>query len=432
MIQEERTEFKNNIIELMNKHNIYGASITIVKNMKIVFSKAFGKKEVGSDDKVTNNTHFLAGSVSKPIFALGVMILYQNNKLNIDVDVDQYLSSWQIPESYGMQNKITLRQLLTHTSGATVHGFQGYNIKDKIPTIVQILNGEPPANSPKVEIDLIPGTSWRYSGGGITIAQLTVCDLLKKDFPEIMNKLLFQKLNLNCTFRQPINKLNDYASGHINGKLVDGGYCIFPEMAAAGLWTSSRDLATIGIEICKGLSGVSEIFTQATIKVMLTPQYNFNKTNAQCIGFKINSKNKIFYHTGSSRGFVTTFSFTKQGDGIVIMINDKIENDRWAFNEELIKIIHKKYNWNLIKTVKEIPNIEKYVGKYIGISNNILCVISFKNKKLQLQINSYVIELQYDVNKNLFYADQFNIIIVFDPEKLYLYQKGSRSDFQLQ
>ena len=148
----------------------------------------------------------MAGSVSKPVFALGVMMLNGSKKINIDKDVNEYLTSWKVPSERNFVPKITLRQLLSHTAGTTTHGFAGYNRKDKIPTIIQILNGEKPSNSGKVVVDTIPGTTIKYSGGGTTIAQLAICDKLKKDFPDIMDELLFKKMDLSCSYQQPIGK----------------------------------------------------------------------------------------------------------------------------------------------------------------------------------------------------------------------------------
>jgi len=142
--------------------------------------------DVSSNTPVDNTTIFQAASMSKPIFALAVMQLRDKGTIILDKDVNEYLKSWKIPAKENWHPKISFRQLLSHTSGLTVDGFPGYLSSETIPTLPQILNGEKPANTPAVEVNILPGTRFRYSGGGLTVAQLAVMDLMDKQFPAIM------------------------------------------------------------------------------------------------------------------------------------------------------------------------------------------------------------------------------------------------------
>ncbi|MBT5766331.1 MAG: beta-lactamase family protein, partial [Kordiimonadaceae bacterium] len=107
--------------------------------------------------------------------------------LSLDAPINNYLKRWKISENeLTIETPVTLRMLLTHTGGLTVTGFSGYKQTDKIPTTVQILNGETPANTEAVFVDIKPNTEWRYSGGGYTVAQLAMEDVTGLKYPEII------------------------------------------------------------------------------------------------------------------------------------------------------------------------------------------------------------------------------------------------------
>jgi CubicO group peptidase (beta-lactamase class C family) len=267
---------KSTLIERMKELHTPGASITIIDEGEIVWSQGFGVKEFGKNDTIDEKSMFLAGSISKPILALVIMKLKEKGIIDLDADVNQYLKRWKIPAVDGWQPKITMRQILSHTAGLTVDGFEGYLKSENIPTTTQILNGEHPANSPKVVVDILPGTKFRYSGGGITIAQLAIEDLLNKSFPKIIKEELFKPLNItDSTYEQdlPESMKDQIVTAHpYKNQPVAGNYYLYPEMAAAGLWTTSMDLAKITIEIQKALNDKSDFLAKETIEEMLTPQ----------------------------------------------------------------------------------------------------------------------------------------------------------------
>jgi CubicO group peptidase (beta-lactamase class C family) len=223
------------------------------------------------------DTLFQAASISKPVFALAVMRLVQEGQLNLDEDVNTYLTSWRISAIENWQPRITLRQLLSHTAGLTVHGFPGYRSSQRLPNTVQILNGEPPANTSKVEVNLIPGLHLRYSGGGTTIAQQVLVDILKQPFPEIMHELVLAPLGMtNSTYEQPLPSdwSSRTATAHVSSGIpLEGKHHVYPEMAAAGLWTTAADLAKVGVELMRVLRGLPPtLWSKASIEEMLHPQ----------------------------------------------------------------------------------------------------------------------------------------------------------------
>src|SRR4051812_12664276 len=162
-------EFVRNIIE---KRHIAGLSLAVIKNGEIVKTAAYGVVDMETKIPVTTNTLFQAGSISKPVSTVGVLHLVEEEKISLDEDVNAKLKSWKVPENeFTKDTKVTLRRILSHNAGLTVHGFPGYNVLHEMPTLVQVLDGEKPANTPAVRVDIPPGSKVRYSGGGFMVMQ---------------------------------------------------------------------------------------------------------------------------------------------------------------------------------------------------------------------------------------------------------------------
>ena len=267
----------HSLAECMAYHEAPGVSVAVIEDGCLAWAHAYGVCDVGHPEPVTTETLFQAGSISKPVTAMAVLKLVEDGKLDLDEDVNTYLTSWQVPPVGEWQPRITLRQLLSHTAGLTVHGFPGYLTTRPIPTVVQVLNGEPPANTSPVRVNTIPGTQMRYSGGGTTIAQLVLTDLLGKSFPELMRELVLDPLGMtHSSYEQPLppERAQYAATGHPeNSRPIIGKWHIYPEMAAAGLWTTASDLALFAVDIQQTLAGESsKVLSQAMVQQMLTPQ----------------------------------------------------------------------------------------------------------------------------------------------------------------
>lgn len=163
------------IQERMKFYKVPGVSVAVIQDFKIQWAKGYGLKDTETNEQVTVDTLFQAGSISKPVAAMAALKKVEQGKISLDADINDKLTTWKIPENeYTAKKKVTLANLLSHTGGLTVHGFPGYAPDEKIPTLPQILDGTPPANTPAVRVDFEPGTRFRYSGGGVTIAQLAI------------------------------------------------------------------------------------------------------------------------------------------------------------------------------------------------------------------------------------------------------------------
>lgn len=237
---------------------IPGVSVAVIEDGKIAWAKGYGVLEAGSTTPVMPRTLFQAASISKSVAALGAMRLVEQGKLFLDEDVNARLATWKVPENdFTKAEKVTLKRLLSHTAGLTVHGFGGYAADKPVPSVPQILDGLKPANSAAVRADVVPGSLWRYSGGGFTVMQQLLVDVSGRPFPDLLSELVFKPLGMaDSIYEQPLpsNRRGAAASGHdANGKLVPGRYHTYPEMAAAGLWTTPTDLARFLIEVRRGL-----------------------------------------------------------------------------------------------------------------------------------------------------------------------------------
>lgn len=329
----------------MAHFHVPGLSIACIHDGTVQWTREFGVARRGGGP-VTSDTLFQAGSISKSVTALAVLRLVEQGKLNLDADVGQYLRSWKLPTNkFTEQKKVTLRELLSHTAGATVHGFHGYIAGQTVPTLVQVLNGEKPANSQPVTIDFFPGTKFRYAGGGYAIVQQTVIDVTGQSFPELMRELVLRPLHMmHSTFEQPIpEKLRSLeAMPHDgDGNPIEGGPHTYPEMAVAGLWTTSSDLALFASAIQDALSGKpGAIVSASTAREILRPV-----AQDYALGFLVdgNGPNRYFWHPGVNDGFVAFFFAYEKGDGLALMTNG--QNTK-ALGLEIIRALAKRYGWS--------------------------------------------------------------------------------------
>jgi len=304
-------------------YKIPGLSLVVFDDYKIVWKKTYGVKLAGSTDKVALDTIFQAGSISKPVTAIAVMKYVQSGRFSLDKNINDKLVSWKLPDNdLTKEQKVTLRRLLSHSAGTTVHGFPGYAVGEREPALVQVLNGEKPANTAPVRVDLLPGKEFRYSGGGTTIVQLMLVDQLKTPFPKIMQETVLGPLGLvHSSYEQPQPPARAAiaASGHRgDGKMVEGKWHIYPEMAAAGLWTTPTDLAMVAIEMAKSKQGKSNrVLSQATTKEMLTIQ-----ADPVGLGFFLDKNSDQFGHAGADEGFqANLIAYSDSGKGYAVMAN---------------------------------------------------------------------------------------------------------------
>jgi len=339
----------------MAHYRVPALSLACIHKGTVEWTQAFGVARVGGEP-VTPETLFQAGSISKSVTTLAVLRLVEQQKLNLDVDVRQYLRSWKLPTNrFTEQKKVTLRELLSHTAGATVHGFEGYAAGEKVPTLVQVLNGERPANSAPVTIDFVPGTKFRYAGGGYAIIQQILIDATGEPFPDLMQEVALQPLHMtHSTFQQPIpEKLRPMVAMPYDkdGNAIERGPHTYPEMAPAGLWTTPSDLALFALVIQDALAGKpGAIVSRSTAQEMLRPI-----VRDYALGFVMggNGPNRYFWHPGVNAGFVAFFFAYEKGDGVALMTN--AQNSK-ALMLEVVQALSKQYGWTEFPTDSTFSN----------------------------------------------------------------------------
>lgn len=358
-----------NILDRMKHHNVPGASIAIVINGKIQWAKGYGIANTQNGQTVNNNTLFQAGSISKPIAALSALKLVEEGKLDLDENINTYLKGWKIPQSKFLKDeKVTLRRLLTHTSGMTVHGFPGYTQKDSFPSIETVLKGK--GNTSAIFVDTIPGSIWRYSGGGYTVMEKVVEDVSELALEDYMFKNILTPMEMsNSVYDQPLLKSmqsNASAAYYGDGKIIEGLWHNYPEQAAAGLWTTPTDLAKYCIEIQNILTNNKEgVLSKAMVEQML-----IKDKNDWGLGPSLrNEKDSLMFgHGGKNAGFTNDMlASAYHGNAIIVMTN---ADNGGKLIDEILRAASKHYDWKTHDTreveIVEMNNEEltKFKGKY--------------------------------------------------------------------
>jgi CubicO group peptidase (beta-lactamase class C family) len=374
------------ILQKMEEYKIPGVSIAIARKGQLVYAKGFGIANSNSGSKVNENTLFQAASISKPLAALSVLKLVDEGKVDLDTDVNTYLKEWKVPENrFTKDENVTLRRILTHTAGITVHGFRGYKPKEDFPSTIDVLNGL--GNSPLITVDTIPGSIWRYSGGGYTIMQQLIKDVSGIELDEYMDKYIFPEIVMHASsFQQPIEETKAIiASGAYDekGKLIKGMWHNYPEIAAAGLWTTPTDLIKYCLYIQKVYSGKIEgVLTKEVVTKMLTP----NK-NGWGLGpvLKNEGDSLLFGHSGKNKGFTNILrAFANKGDAIVVMTNG---DNGGRIIDDIIRAVSTYYSWGISKQITVIPvsidekELAKLTGKYYYMQGGQREYIKAKLKK---------------------------------------------------
>lgn len=374
----------NTLQERMAFYHANGISIAVIKDYKIEWARGYGWADSAEQRPVTTATLFQAGSISKSLNAVGVLNLVQEGKLNLSSDINDYLKAWKFPyDSISKGKKITTAHLLSHTAGLTIHGFPGYEAGTPVPNLSQVLDGANPANTKAVRSAFEPGLRYQYSGGGTTISQMILKDITGKPYDVYMWEYVLKPMGmLSSSYSQPPVKEKQalVATAYYNdGKAIKGKYHIYPEQAAAGLWTNPTDLAQYIIETQLALQGKSrKVLSQEMTRLRLTPFVD----SSAALGVFINAKGeqKYFQHQGVDEGFVAQYwGSLEGGNGVVVMANTY----NTAILNEIINGVATVYEWKgfyqpRIKKVVRLDDavLNTYTGTYKV--NNI--TVSFLNE----------------------------------------------------
>ena len=313
--------------QVMERFRVPGVSVAVIKDFEIHWAKGYGVADVEAGAAVENNTLFQAASISKPVAAMAVVRAVQDGRFSLDDDVNTILKSWRLPDSeFTRGHPVTPRALLSHTSGlGDGFGFPGYHPSARRPTVVEILNGSKPSNVGPVLMERPPFTAFKYSGGGVTVMQLAMIDSFHEPYPGLLQRLVLGPIGMtDSTYEQPLSSERDTHAARAHsggGRAMDTKWHVYPELAAAGLWTTSVDLAKFAIEIQKAALGrSSKVLTQTSIREMLSPV----GVGDYAVGLSVTKIGQGWYfgHGGSNWGFQCDFiAHRLKGYGVAIMTN---------------------------------------------------------------------------------------------------------------
>jgi CubicO group peptidase (beta-lactamase class C family) len=329
----------------MQERHITGVALAVIQESRIIRERSYGLADEERNVPVTSSTLFQAASISKPVAALGALRLVEQGKLALDENVNAKLHRWKVPENrFTKKHPVTLRLLLSHSAGLTVDGFSGYPVGAPIPSLLQILDGKPPANSAPIRVDHVPGSRWSYSGGGFVVMQQMMTEVTGRSFADYMDETVLRPLGMSSsTFRQPLPKTWEgrAATGYTDEprNAVDGRWRVHPELAAAGLWTTAGDLAEFLIGVQRSLAGASNpVISQSMTRQMLTKQ-----NGDSGLGFMLGGTPMRFGHNGDNVGFNAITIAFETGEGAVILMN--ANTDIEVLKNILVEAIGEEYHW---------------------------------------------------------------------------------------
>jgi CubicO group peptidase (beta-lactamase class C family) len=333
--------------ERMKHHHVKGVSVAVIHDFELDWAKGYGVRNAKTGDPVDDTTLFQVASVTKTIAAAVALKLVQSGILDLDRNVNDYLRSWKVPENeFTRRQKVTLRRILSHSAGLSVHGFRGYAEGEPVPSIIEVLDGRPPANNEPVRVKAEPGTGYDYSGGGYTLLQLLVEDVTGKQLADLAKDLIFDPLGMtyssiglphteSLSAQVALAHLKDGSYKRAHQFLEDGSGC-------CEMWTTPSDLARFAIAVQLALRGEEGlVLSPGTAKAMLTPTNSLNMG----LGFFLRQFGPAVYfsHAGGNVGFSSwLIAHSEAGYGVIVTTNT---SGTTSIAMEIMFSVAEVYDW---------------------------------------------------------------------------------------
>ena len=366
--------------ERMRARKVPAISVAVFHDYRLQWVRSYGVADADTGERVTDATRFHAGPVSAAVTALATLKLAEAGRFSLDQPINELLTTWKLPDNdLTRGSPVTLRRLLGHTAGTGVNVFLGYLPTETLPTINQVLDGEPAANTPAVRVFATPGSASWYSAGGLTIAQVALVDRIGRPFPTIVQETVFDPLGMTeSTLEQPsrpeVARLS--AAGHDRvGKAIAGKRRVYPETAADGLWTTPADLARFLIELQLALEGRSSRVSKDVAVQMTRPALQSDPNNQIAHGVFLMPWNGAGYfgYSSMSVGYKTIARARfEKGYGAVVMANSSYA---LPVLEELMRAIAIEYRWDgldrdVVPVDVDPKRLETFAGRYAsGVSS---------------------------------------------------------------
>ena len=267
---------RTSLAQRMAFYDVPGMTMAVIRAGQVEWVEAYGISNLETGEPMRRHLRLQAASISKPVTAMAIMRLVEQGFLSLDAPINEALSSWQLPENnLTASTPVTLRHILSHTSGVNNEGFQGYPRDAEVPSLAQILDGLPPARHPPIQVIEPPGWRWHYSSGAYTILQQVIEDLTGETFKAYVENDILRPANMQMsTFAQPLDdaSIMDFRVASLHGVPIYP--YTYPELPAAGMWSTALDLARLTIAFQKALAGEpGALLSAATAAEMVTPQW---------------------------------------------------------------------------------------------------------------------------------------------------------------
>ncbi len=302
----------------LQDNKVPGLALAIIKNGDVIIKKEYGFSDVSENEIVNSKTGFNIGSISKMFTAWGIMKLVEDQKLNLDAPASKNLLNWKLPSSEFDSDKVTIRNLLQHTAGLSVHGYNGYETKDELTSIDASLSGTTNLDE-KVELVMEPESKWKYSGGGYSILQLVIEDVSGKSFADYMKEHIFKPLKMKQTSFNISKKVLKNSAKAYDEEGNEIPLRLFNAQAAAGLHTTIDDL----ILFAKASFSKNPVLSEESIALLIKPT-ELSKGNYG-MGYMIMNRFGDFTlsgHGGSNEGWQSGFMLDFESkSGIIILTN---------------------------------------------------------------------------------------------------------------
>jgi len=334
--------------ERMRFHGVPAVSVAVIDSGRVAWARAYGVTSARGAP-ATPATLFQAASLSKTVAAMTALRLVARGDLALDGDVTARLTTRTLPVADSARSApVTLAGLLSHTAGVTVSGFPGYAAGAAVPTLRQVLDGAPPANTAPIRVDVRPGSTWRYSGGGYTVVQQLLEDVTGRPYAETVRREVLAPLGMRASTFEPPGAAarapsGGAAMGHrAGGAAVPGGWHAYPELAAAGLWTTAADLARLVLGVQAALRGEPDaVLPRELARRMVTPVQARYGLGLAVLGAGTDSA--YFTHAGNNEGYrAVMVGFVNSGRGAVVLTNGAAGVD---LAYEVLRSVAREYGW---------------------------------------------------------------------------------------
>jgi CubicO group peptidase (beta-lactamase class C family) len=360
------------LADRMAHYRAPGVSIAILDDGHVAWTKGYGVADATTGRQVDSATRFQAASISKFVTTVAALHLVERGLLDLDEPVNARLRSWRLPESaFTAEQPVTLRLLVSHRAGTSVPGYgAGYPRSAPLPTLLQVLDGLPPAHTEPVRVVRAPGQRFEYSSGGFAIVQQLIDDITGVPFADFMRETVLGPLGMTAsTFEQPLPERLETvaASGHReDGQPVPGGWHVFAEQASGALWTTPTDLLRFALGVQAAARGdANALLSLQMAREMLTRQ----GSGPRGLGLFLDGSGAAarFSHPGNNTGYHAILTaYVDRGQGAAVMVNS---DNGWLLQHEVVRAIADVYGWPEHLVTKSIAEIDpavydRYVGEY--------------------------------------------------------------------